>query len=896
MEENDYLDYDDDMDKMLDDELEIMRELEQEAGKENEPTSRRSLFNKNDLPEAEISSLTCKIRSHESNVNIGNLKRTRTSDNSDEDAFETDKNIPSGGDEITRILSPVVNANKTSGAAAKRARVEDSEVLSDIGNVSTFSPQTPYRVPRIGERKVYRRIPLDSDYVSVTAQSGDRFYLRMKATDQEKSNSKITTQKGDKNMQPSGLCGVPFWKLQLEAEQELDKLKRRESEDPTFDSGIESSEDEDNSDDNQLWVEKFKPRGYMDLLSDVGTNRTLLKWLKLWDKLVFGKEVKPKVNRPEEPGKFQQILPEILEEFDELNRPKQKVALLYGPPGLGKTTLAHIVARHAGYNVVEMNASDDRSVDAFKKKVESSTQMRSLLTGDKRPNCLIIDEIDGAPAPTINYLVSILSNKPIGKKKEKKQSQILRPVICICNELYTPSLRPLRQMALVVPFPPTSDTKLADRLKEIAIKEKMSTDLTALLALCKKSENDIRSCLSTLQFFNRKGKVLRASDVSSFNLGTKDTQKSLFNVWSEIFSQPLPDQNHKSRHTVGQPTDDPAFRFKNIQTMVARSGETDRIMTGVFENYLSVPFKNIGMERAIDGTEWFCHYDMIHQEVMHSQNYSIMGHLNFPLVKCHFLYCVPGRVKISFPTQAQDLRKKIQNTINVLESITNEMVPRTRAFSPTSVLVRDLLPFLMTLVQPVLRPINTQLYSVKEKADLKNLVNIHIAYNINYQQERNLEGQYDYRMDPDVETVVSFPGVARPVQLSYAAKQLISHEIELEKMRRMDAVNASIATPIEPSPDNSATPGKRLPGLTKKHSAENCAPSTPSHLQKLTPKQIVIKERQATDFFGRVIKKSEVRVSNEVTKNDIVKTDIWFKFKEGYSNAVRRNVRMKDFL
>lgn len=33
-----------------------------------------------------------------------------------------------------------------------------------------------------------------------------------------------------------------------------------------------------------------------------------------------------------------------------------QVALLCGPPGLGKTTLAHIIARHAGYNVVEMNA------------------------------------------------------------------------------------------------------------------------------------------------------------------------------------------------------------------------------------------------------------------------------------------------------------------------------------------------------------------------------------------------------------------------------------------------------------------------------------------------------------------------------------------------------------
>lgn len=33
-----------------------------------------------------------------------------------------------------------------------------------------------------------------------------------------------------------------------------------------------------------------------------------------------------------------------------------QVALLSGPPGLGKTTLAHVIAQHAGYNVVEMNA------------------------------------------------------------------------------------------------------------------------------------------------------------------------------------------------------------------------------------------------------------------------------------------------------------------------------------------------------------------------------------------------------------------------------------------------------------------------------------------------------------------------------------------------------------
>jgi len=74
---------------------------------------------------------------------------------------------------------------------------------------------------------------------------------------------------------------------------------------------------------------------------------------------------------------------EVVDEVDEKGHPKQRIALLHGPPGLGKTTLAHIVAKHAGYNVVEMNASDDRSVEAFKVKLEAATQVNICFTAKK---------------------------------------------------------------------------------------------------------------------------------------------------------------------------------------------------------------------------------------------------------------------------------------------------------------------------------------------------------------------------------------------------------------------------------------------------------------------------------------------------------------------------------
>lgn len=45
--------------------------------------------------------------------------------------------------------------------------------------------------------------------------------------------------------------------------------------------------------------------------------------------------------------------------------------------------------------------SDDRSQEVFRNTLEASTQMKSVLGYNEKPNCLVIDEIDGAPAVSI---------------------------------------------------------------------------------------------------------------------------------------------------------------------------------------------------------------------------------------------------------------------------------------------------------------------------------------------------------------------------------------------------------------------------------------------------------------------------------------------------------------
>lgn len=47
------------------------------------------------------------------------------------------------------------------------------------------------------------------------------------------------------------------------------------------------------------------------------------------------------------------------------------------------------------------HCSDDRSPEAFRVRIEAATQMESVLGAGGKPNCLVIDEIDGAPTVSL---------------------------------------------------------------------------------------------------------------------------------------------------------------------------------------------------------------------------------------------------------------------------------------------------------------------------------------------------------------------------------------------------------------------------------------------------------------------------------------------------------------
>ncbi|XP_077980244.1 chromosome transmission fidelity protein 18 homolog [Glandiceps talaboti] len=831
-------------------------------------------------------------------------------------------------------------------------------------------------------------------FMTVTGYDGQRRYIRMKEDIDTIRKTKKCQYKDVLGGQSSfQLLSTPIYDLKEQVEDEVRSdykfYHRRkqvlvESErisatltrqlDAVFEDTEENDKNEKESEKTKssLWVEKYTPRNYTDLLSDDGTNRTLLHWLKLWDYVVFGKELKITTKNQQDPkkqNKFNkkwQQQEEVIEDLDIHKRPVHKVALLCGPPGLGKTTLAHIIAKHAGYNVVEMNASDDRSPDIFRTRIEAATQMQSVLSEDHKPNCLIIDEIDGAPAPAINVLLSLLKKRDTGsdrpsipgapsKKKKKDQFMLLRPIICICNDQYVPSLRQLRQQAVVLHFPPTMSTRLASRLYEIARNNRLQTDQTTMLALCQKAENDIRSCINTLQFVSGRYKQLTLQLIHSLSIGQKDQHKGLFTVWQELFQLPKPKRKrYHNPHETGENGNNPGVevdetrentllaRFNKILQSVTSNGEYGKLTQGIFDNFLTVKFKDPYFEAVVLAHDWLAFTDILNQEILHRQNYILMRYIPYMPVVFHMLFASTSYPKIQYPNVQYENTLKMNKTTNLLTSLLSGVSAKTKRNVNIQTAVQELLPFLVEIVQPNLRPVNTQLFSGKEKDQLCNLIQTMIAYNLTYRQERSPEGQYNYILEPNVEEVIKFSGTATKKQMTYATKQLVAREIELEKLRRSEATFAeknekksngkveptkkvqdggkSKPTPsVPPHNDGKSKPTPAVPphndGKSKPTPAvpphndgkSKPTPAVPRHKQQLEAKKIqqVEEIKPSRDFFGRIIKRTPPSKQNDSQQtegdsqqaiSDLGNNGLWYKFNEGFTNAIRRQVHIQDLL
>lgn len=131
--------------------------------------------------------------------------------------------------------------------------------------------------------------------------------------------------------------------------------------------------------------------------------------------------------------------------------------------------------------------------------------------------------------------------KPRKGKGNKDLFEIKRPIIFICNDIWTKALRPLKELAIQVKIEQASVERLKHRLIHIRKQEGVKMDDTILYDLMEKVKYDARSAINNLQFLSRKfggsyisKKNLEESNVYSRNGGLKDSTISIFEATESI--------------------------------------------------------------------------------------------------------------------------------------------------------------------------------------------------------------------------------------------------------------------------------------------------------------------------------------------------------------------------
>ena len=107
------------------------------------------------------------------------------------------------------------------------------------------------------------------------------------------------------------------------------------------------------------WTEKYRPQTLSLVIGHNKAVEELRQWAQSWEKGV----------------------------------PKDRAVVVYGRAGIGKTTAAHALGHDMGWEVIELNASDQRTADIIDKVVGSASQM-STLEGAGKKRLVIMDEAD----------------------------------------------------------------------------------------------------------------------------------------------------------------------------------------------------------------------------------------------------------------------------------------------------------------------------------------------------------------------------------------------------------------------------------------------------------------------------------------------------------------------
>ena len=237
------------------------------------------------------------------------------------------------------------------------------------------------------------------------------------------------------------------------------------------------------------WAEKYRPAHLADIVGNTTAVRQMADWAKTWTN-------------------------------------KSRPLLLYGKPGIGKTSSAWALATDMEWEVIELNASDQRTAAVIERIAGGGSTTASLSGASHK--LIVLDEADNLQGTSdrggARAIVDCINNAQ-------------QPMILIANDLY--GLSPeIRNRCEPIQFKAVQARSIVPRLKYLCSAEKVSCSDSALRVIAESAEGDIRSAVNML-YASAIGRDTLGDD--QIHTSQKDERVSIFTLITALFGK-TPDE------------------------------------------------------------------------------------------------------------------------------------------------------------------------------------------------------------------------------------------------------------------------------------------------------------------------------------------------------------------
>ena len=274
------------------------------------------------------------------------------------------------------------------------------------------------------------------------------------------------------------------------------------------------------------WTEKYRPTTLSEVRGNDKSRDALKEWADTWDD-------------------------------------HHEAVIVYGSPGIGKTSAAHALAADLGWDVLELNASDTRTAEVIERVAGEAALSGTLTGGSGGRKLVILDEADN-----LHGNVDRGGTRAIGNViRDAKQ-----PVVLIANDYYEMSSG-LRNACQDIEFRDISKRSIVPVLRDICRREGIEYDDAALDALADRDSGDLRSAINDLQAIAEGRDRVTEEDVVT---GHRDRTEDIWTFLDAVLKEGTPREALRTSFDVDETPDSLIQWVEDKVPKVYESAETAR--------------------------------------------------------------------------------------------------------------------------------------------------------------------------------------------------------------------------------------------------------------------------------------------------------------------------------